>query len=201
MSYLAQVRLDKGQAARLHLHDSYAWHQQLWRAFPGMDGQARDFLFRLDDRGTRFGCCCSPRGAGSAGLGRLGGEDGRRELSRPRSLSLPGSCQSDGQARRSQRGRRAQEERPAHRHPRPQELCGWMERKANQAGFEMLECSAGPATQSFFVKDGRRGKHVAVDFQGTLRVVERDAFCQAFVTGIGPARAFGFGLLMLQPVA
>jgi CRISPR system Cascade subunit CasE len=52
-----------------------------------------------------------------------------------------------------------------------------------------------------FVKQGHRGKHIGVDFQGVLRVTDRAAFHYAFETGIGPAKAFGFGLLMLQPVA
>ncbi|RMF67773.1 MAG: type I-E CRISPR-associated protein Cas6/Cse3/CasE [Calditrichaeota bacterium] len=58
----------------------------------------------------------------------------------------------------------------------------------------------GPRVKLSFTKDHRRGTHVAVDFRGHLRVTDREAFRNAFTKGIGPAKAFGFGLLMLQPV-
>jgi len=32
------------------LNDAYAWHQFVWKAFPGRDGQLRDFLTRLDEK-------------------------------------------------------------------------------------------------------------------------------------------------------
>jgi CRISPR system Cascade subunit CasE len=202
MSYLAEVRLDKGEAARLRLHDSYAWHQQLWRAFPSKDGQARDFLFRLDDARDSFrvlllSCGApAPPGWGVWEVKAVADSflDHDRYLFQVRANPTVKRVVRDEAGERKKNGRRTAIYDS-------QELCAWMERKASQAGFEMLECSASPATQSFFVKDGHRGKHVAVDFQGALRVVERDAFCQAFATGIGPAKAFGFGLLMLQPVA
>jgi CRISPR system Cascade subunit CasE len=44
------------------------------------------------------------------------------------------------------------------------------------------------------------GKHVAVDFRGVLRVQDREKFKRTFAAGIGSAKGFGFGLLMLEPV-
>ncbi len=59
-----------------------------------------------------------------------------------------------------------------------------------------------PPMESYFVnKQRKRGKHNSVDFHGILKVIDRAAFEGAFHHGIGPAKAFGFGLLMLQPVA
>ena len=55
MSHLTQGFLDFGTAARLGLRDVYDWHQLVWQAFPGKDGQPRQFLTRLD-RQERDGC-------------------------------------------------------------------------------------------------------------------------------------------------
>ena len=49
MSFLTRIQLDGREAANERLADGYAWHQALWCAFPGRDGAARDFLFRVDE--------------------------------------------------------------------------------------------------------------------------------------------------------
>ena len=54
MTHLTQVTLDFATAARLRLRDCYDWHQAIWKAFPGRDGQQRDFLTRLDRRRDGF---------------------------------------------------------------------------------------------------------------------------------------------------
>jgi len=42
--------------------------------------------------------------------------------------------------------------------------------------------------------------HVAVRFDGLLRVTDADAFRETLCKGIGPGKAFGFGLLSVAPV-
>jgi CRISPR system Cascade subunit CasE len=42
--------------------------------------------------------------------------------------------------------------------------------------------------------------HLAVLFEGLLRVTDRDAFVETIVRGIGAGKAFGFGLLSFAPV-
>ena len=54
MTYLTQVTLDLASAARHGLRDNYDWHQAVWKAFPGRDGEPRDFLTRLDQRREGF---------------------------------------------------------------------------------------------------------------------------------------------------
>ena len=50
-------------------------------------------------------------------------------------------------------------------------------------------------------KDGRSHKttHLAVCFDGLLRITDADAFRETLIRGIGPAKAFGFGLLSVAP--
>ena len=54
MTHLTQVTLDFATAARLRLGDCYDWHQAVWKAFPGRDGERREFLTRLDQRPEGF---------------------------------------------------------------------------------------------------------------------------------------------------
>jgi CRISPR system Cascade subunit CasE len=85
----------------------------------------------------------------------------------------------------------------------------WLARKAGDAGFELLRVTAeagdyaarvDPAAKTF----GRRGGHTltfsAVVFEGLLRVHDVARFHAALVGGIGPAKAFGFGLLSIAGV-
>jgi len=46
-------------------------------------------------------------------------------------------------------------------------------------------------------KDGARQFHLAVQFDGRLRVTDPGALKEAVRSGIGSAKAYGFGLLSL----
>ncbi len=202
MSYLSQIRVEKEEAANLRLHDPYAWHQQLWRAFPGRDAQPRDFLFRVDDRHDAFRVLLlSAERPGRASWGTwvvkeiaqtFLGHD--RYLFQVRANPTIKRVIRDNAGGKKKNGRRTAIYDPAG-------LRSWIERKAQQSGFEVLQCAAGPAIRSYFNKGGRRGEHIAVDYQGVLQVLDRMSFERAFHVGIGPAKGFGFGLMMLQPVA
>jgi CRISPR system Cascade subunit CasE len=80
-------------------------------------------------------------------------------------------------------------------------LYSWLERKSVQCGFNVKKCTTTPPIATYFRKKGKAGKHVSVDFQGIISVANRTLFQEAFSKGIGPARAFGFGMLMLQPIS
>jgi hypothetical protein len=54
MTHLTQVTVDFATAARQQLRDCYDWHQAVWKAFPGRDGEPREFLTRLDQRRDGF---------------------------------------------------------------------------------------------------------------------------------------------------
>jgi CRISPR system Cascade subunit CasE len=202
MSYLTQIHIGKAEAARLRLADPYAWHQRLWLAFPGRDGAPRSFLFRVDDKHATFRVLMlshiAPiqQGWGAWEVKSIGDSF----LAHSRYLFQVRANPTIKRAVFNDRGEFKKNGRRTAIYDAG-DLRGWIDRKARQSGFELIECTAGPAIQSYFVKDGRRGKHVAVDFQGVLSVTDPPVFEKVFHNGIGPARAFGFGLLMLQPVA
>ena len=88
---------------------------------------------------------------------------------------------------------------------REEEQTDWLARQAKRAGFSVLQALVVPeGTQEGRKQEGPDGprhqmKHHAVRFEGVLRIADAQAFRQALASGIGPAKAFGFGLLSLAP--
>jgi CRISPR system Cascade subunit CasE len=77
----------------------------------------------------------------------------------------------------------------------------WLERKAAAAGFEALAFDVRPLSTIVShknpTKDSARQSHLAVQFDGRLRVIDAKALTEALRAGIGPAKGYGFGLLSL----
>jgi len=88
----------------------------------------------------------------------------------------------------------------------------WLRRKGEQGGFRLLAVRSAPhvpdvlATPSEKVvgtKRDEKGTRItfgAVLFNGELEVVDGDAFRRTLERGIGPGKAYGFGLLSVAPV-
>jgi CRISPR system Cascade subunit CasE len=187
--FLTQISVDMREAAKKKLVDCYDWHRALWEAFPDRDGQPRSFLFRVDNKLERFRVLLLSEHRPTV---PSWGEWETKEVSASFLSHERYMFQIRSNATVRQDGKRIGIYDL-------QKLQDWLERKAIQSGFAVLEYVAGPAMAHYFTKDGKTGKHSSVDFQGLLRVTDQAAFMDAFTRGIGPAKAFGFGLLMLQP--
>lgn len=100
---------------------------------------------------------------------------------------------------------------------RPAEHVQWLVRQGERHGFALVPqdrtwvVAEGPEEPTFVlttasirtggVRGPRKDKlvHNAVTFDGELTVTDADAFRAALRTGIGPAKAYGFGLLSVRP--
>ena len=75
----------------------------------------------------------------------------------------------------------------------------WLEKKAGINGFKLHSVIADGYQQHYFKKRGI--KISTLDFQGVLEVTEPEVFIRdALYKGIGPAKAFGCGLLSLARI-
>lgn len=103
---------------------------------------------------------------------------------------------------------------------REEDQIRWLVRKGEQHGFRVLSVHVRPDTTALMPQplqaDARpAGKVIgwrrqeggtqlltfaAVIFEGVLRVEDSQAFREALERGIGPGKAFGFGLLSVAPV-
>ncbi len=207
MSYLTQVTFDVATVARLRIRDAYDWHQRVWECFPGRDGSRRDFLTRLDQRKGAFRLLIvspiestkpdwCPPGAwrtkpipdGYFTHCRYAFQLCANPTKKVTKLGADGSP--------TKNGRRV----PLHIR---EELIGWIGRKGEQGGFtvDMDSLRTFPRGREYFEKQDTHGLHSAVEFQGALRVTDPRKFRETFNRGIGSAKAFGFGLLAVIPLA
>jgi len=80
---------------------------------------------------------------------------------------------------------------------------GWLFRKAQTAGFAVRHADVLDVGYAYFKKKQGPSKAQplrAVEYEGVLEVNDVEGFRGAIVRGIGPAKAFGFGLLSVAPV-
>lgn len=208
MAYLTQVTLDFATAARLRLRDSYDWHQAVWKAFPGRDRERRDFLTRLDRRREGFRLLIvSPIEPVHPAWCPAGSECWKTTpipeayfTRRRYAFQLCGNPtrkvavhNPDGSFRKN--GRRV----PLGTR---EDLVAWINRKGEQGGFSVAEevLRTFSRGREYFEKNGMRGLHSAVEFQGVLAVTDPATFFETFSRGVGSAKAFGFGLLVIAPI-
>ena len=87
---------------------------------------------------------------------------------------------------------------------RAEALRAWfLQKSVSQWGFAPAEASLEieKISAQRFQKNKRPVTHNSATFKGRLKVTDRQEFIRSFEQGIGRARAFGFGLLQLQPIA
>lgn len=205
MTHLTQVTLDFATAARLRLRDCYDWHQAVWKAFPGRDGQQRDFITRLDQRRQGFRLLivspfepsrpdwCPPEAWQSKPIPESYFGKTRYAFQLCANPTKKIASKADGTVTKN--GRRV----PLGKR---EELVDWIRRKGEQGGFWVNEATLRTFSRGreYFVKKGRPGLHSAVEFQGVLAVTDPARFHETFTRGIGTAKAFGFGLLVIAPI-
>jgi len=207
MSHLTQILVPYELAVRqLKIRDSYDWHQRVWQAFKGHDGEKREFLSRVDEIDDAY----------------------RLLIVSPSEPTKPDWCPTDcfktkaipedffaaAQFRFSLlvnptkklvvRNEAGERKKNGSRIPltKREDLLTWMQRKAEAGGFDIGDpenLRTTPKPRSYFQKAGMQGVHYAVEFQGVLTITDAVLFRATFTTGIGSAKAFGFGLLCLSP--
>lgn len=86
--------------------------------------------------------------------------------------------------------------------PTPDALREWLDRRADRAGFDVRSLDVVVPGYAFVNKTADPGGGLRLRstlFEGVLLVRDAQPFNQALARGIGPAKAFGFGLLSIAP--
>lgn len=206
--HLTQILVSYENAVRLlRIRDSYDWHQRVWQAFGGRDGQSRDFLIRVDRKEEAYRVLILSRSVpakpdwcptdcfGTKEVPDNFFAHGRYRFSL---LANPTKkVRSNKAGERTKNGRRVPVTERG-------ELVGWLQRKAEAGGFAINADSLRtiPRGREFFYKNGTsHGTHAAVEFRGELTVTDAEQFRATVAVGIGSAKAFGFGLLVIAPIS
>ncbi len=206
MTWLARIRIPVRDAYRLRLTDNDRWHRFSWQCFPGEPGASRDFLTRLDAeqdclrlyvlaarQPVRPACCAESWWGCRAVSSRFLEHEKYRFSLRANPTRKVRTVDAEGNRKRQGR-------KTAVLGREPQRL--WLERKGDQSGFvldESASLSVSGTTNHTFYRDGGTVLQVGVEFQGVLRVTDGELFKRAFLRGLGSAKAFGFGMLLLRP--
>jgi len=222
MTSLARIYLDPASPTVVRdLGDPVALHRRIMSAFAQVDhGPAREalgVLWRLDTDAARRPLLlvqsCSPgswddlpsgwaTSVEAKEIGRL--LDGLRAGQRCRFL-LRANATRKVNTKTGDDGRRRNGQRVPLRSP--ERALEWLVRKGQAAGFELVK---GATASSVEVRPeppvtGRRKGFVvtieAVRFEGQFIVTHAVRLAQAVRTGVGPAKAYGCGLLSLIPLS
>lgn len=214
MTWLVRIDLEAEAALRAGLLDAYDWHQRLWGCFPNAPTHERDFLTRIDllegavrawmlaEREPVCPAWCPPdafqvRKVASSFLSHSHYAFDLR-VNPTKSLV---QREADGSPKRKANGKRASGKRVPL--VAKDELRSWIDRKASESGFRVSDAKPmeiGPTVDFWFRKKGKPGVHGGVQCRGILEVTDPVRFAASWKSGIGSAKAFGFGLLLLQPV-
>lgn len=226
MSWLVRLEVDAEIARVEGIRDSYGWHKRLWECFPAAPDAARDFLTRIDTLEGAFRLWIlskrkpvRPQWCHTDGFALK--EIASSFLShryyafdlRANPVKTIVQRGPNGETLLRPNGKR----QCGKRVPlvKPEELQAWLVQKGkvrcrDQAtgleipgGFRIVEekpLEISPMVESHFRKKGQSGYHGGVQFRGTLEVIDRDRFIETYQSGIGSAKGFGFGMLLLAPV-
>jgi CRISPR system Cascade subunit CasE len=205
--HLTQIHVSYEQAVRLlKIRDTYDWHQRVWQAFGRRDGDTRDFLVRIDRMEEAFRVLILSRNLSvrpdwcpsDCFQTKLIPETffGHSHYAFSLLANPTKKIRSNAEGERTKNGRRV----PL---TKRDDLLAWLERKAAASGFSFDPATVQtiPRGREYFHKNGAHGTHVAADFRGRLTVTDPGLFRTTVATGIGSAKAFGFGLLVLAPLS
>ncbi|MBQ9812449.1 MAG: type I-E CRISPR-associated protein Cas6/Cse3/CasE [Thermoguttaceae bacterium] len=203
-TYLTQGVVSNVDAAKRRLKDRYDWHQYLWKFFPGVElGSEHEFLWRIDRKDV---CCIlwllsEKKPDVAEAPGRWATKEvadtflthRRYEFSLCANPTVMRVVRLEDGSRRKNGRRTAIYDR--------NELEKWLSDKGTNGGFVIERLTFDPPTKDYFFKSkDQKGVHSNVEFRGVLNVVDSEKFTAAWKTGIGPAKGFGFGLLLLNPI-
>lgn len=189
----------------------YDLHRQLWRLFPGEEREARasgeqdrhGFLFRIEDQGTgrpaRLLVQSRREPMHADGLLLLGSREIQPTPSAGQRLAFLLTANPVKTITDTERDAKPGKQSEKCRVPliKEDDQRSWLARKlAPAATLESADIL--PHAPLYFRKGKRAGKLVTCTFEGVLRVDEPGRLTHLLENGIGPAKAFGCGLLLVR---
>jgi CRISPR system Cascade subunit CasE len=91
-----------------------------------------------------------------------------------------------------------------------EERIRWLKRKGEENGFRLAKVRVAPVENAAVIaqsrikawrkNDQKTMTFASVLFEGVLEVTDAEALRNALIRGIGPGKAYGFGLLSVAPI-
>jgi len=226
MSCFSRITLKAGrvnpeQLAGLACGDGYKEHQALWRLYSDDPDAERDFLFRRDElyHGLRYFVLSEREPEDRDGIWFIETKPYTPTLTAGQQLAFSLRANpvikrkgEDGKSRRHDVVMDAKHRGDYQRQPRQtrepvidiaqQAGVEWLRQRAASHGFAIGE--EGVRVEGYqqhrSPKRGNRIAYSSIDFAGVLQVEDTGLLAEALKKGIGPAKAFGCGLLLIRRV-
>ena len=191
----------------------YDLHRQLWRLFPGEERETREsgeqdrqgFLFRIEEHRTgrpaRLLVQSRRASVRSDGLLLLGSREIQPAPSTGQRLAFVLTANPVKTITDTKRDAKPGKQSEKCRVPliKEEDQRDWLARKFS--GAATLEAAdILPHAPLYFRKGKRAGKLVTCTFEGVLRVDEPEQLARLLENGVGPAKGFGCGLLLVRRV-
>lgn len=193
--YLSQITLatrDPRRVASLMAGDAYRVHQTCWRLFPGAD--KRSFLYRRQPNG--FVALCDMEPANPDGIWHVESKLFAPKLRKGDQLQFMVTANAtvcrDGKRHDVMMNAK-------HLGTDPQEAARqWIIQRGPQHGFEAQAVRVGAYQHHLLRKPGHQIRFSTIDYDGALEVVDPDRFIATLIKGLGRAKSFGCGLLLVR---
>jgi CRISPR system Cascade subunit CasE len=192
----------------------YDMHCALWQLFPDesaetrrSDGESRQgFLFRVEDsrpgRPAQVLVQSRQRPRPTSSVQLIGSRELHPQPSTDQRLAFLLTANPVKTVKDVQLEQKTKKTRDTCRVPLIKEADqqSWLMRKLD--GVALVESvSILPHQPLYFRRGHRGGKVVTVTFEGVLNVIDPDRLVMLLENGIGPAKAFGCGLLLVRRIA
>jgi CRISPR system Cascade subunit CasE len=214
--YMSRVSLNHADANRLAKtagRDGYRVHQALWRLFEDDANATRDFLYRQEsDSGLPVFLVVSRRlPSDRDGFWRIETKEYRPQLATGERLAFavrvnPVVSRRDDAGRQHRHDvvmdlkRRRQEQSLTQAEMVQQSVWQWFEGRAEKAGFsaKQRDFRADGYRQHELHKRGRGIRFSTAECLGVLTVTDGQRLTETLLSGLGPAKGFGCGLLLVR---
>lgn len=191
----------------------YEYHRQLWRLFPGELREPRrsaeesrsGFLFRVEEhrpgRPARLLVQSRRAPQGTPGIHVIGAREVHPRPSLGQRLAFLLTANPIKTIADAERDAKPDKKSDKCRVPliRENDQREWLLRKL-AVGAEVEAAAVLPHSPIYFRKGSRGGKVVTVTFEGVLRVGDPNALATLLENGVGPAKAFGCGLMLVRRI-
>jgi CRISPR system Cascade subunit CasE len=189
----------------------YEQHRSLWKLFPDHPAESRQqheqerqgFLFRVEDirpgRPARVLLQSATWPTPAAGIALIGSREVDPKPCAGQRLAFLLTANPVKTIKDTQAADKPGKRRDTCRVPLIDDVeqAQWLRRKLDGAAV-VDAVSVLPHQPLFFQRGSRGGKLQIVTFEGVLTVVDPSRLCSLLRNGIGPAKAFGCGLLLVR---
>ncbi len=206
------------RAAHAVTQDGYRLHQALWQLFQAPPGTPRDFLYRRLETAQwpSFYIISARQPVDTRGLWQIQSKTYMPQLAAGQRLAFA-LCANPVVTKLSPHGKPVRHDvvmnaKKQCQNPEAtpiamgsliaQEGRAWLQARAERCGFrlEHVRVDGYRQHQLYKARGRKRIQFSTLDFDGLLTVVDAERFCHTLFTGLGQAKGFGCGLLLVRRV-